>query len=79
MLERRAQRKCSPYIFPGQENAKGKVGLPSSGRPCRAIARLIDKQGLNDAAMIEAFRRAAIYSLRHSYASWLRQQGLALE
>lgn len=78
MFARRATRPRGPYIFPGRAKADGKVGQARSG-PCRAIARAMDKVGLNDPAVVEAFGRATIHSLRHTYASWLRQRGLALD
>lgn len=72
MFARRAAKPRGPYIFPG------KGGEVRSG-PCRAIYRAFDRLGLNAPAVVAAFGRATIHSLRHTYASWLRQKGLGLD
>lgn len=72
VFERRLKNVPGPYVFPGRG---GKV-RPA---PTRAIRRAMDATGLNEPAIVAAFGTATIHSLRHTYASWLRQRGLGLD
>lgn len=72
MLRRRFDYKRGAYVFPGRDGKARRA-------PSRAISRAIDAVGLNAPEIVEAFGRATIHSLRHTYASWLRQAGLGLD
>lgn len=72
MLERRARTPRGAYVFPG-EGGKARFG------PTKAITRAMTAEGLNAHETVEAYGRATIHSLRHTYASWLRQRGLGLD
>jgi integrase len=72
ILERRKAGSSRALVFPGDD------GETRAG-PCRAITRAMDAAGLNDPAVVRQFGRANIHTLRHTYASWLRQAGLGLD
>lgn len=72
MFERRAKTRRGPFVFPGRKGAVRSA-------PTRAICRAMDAEGLNDAGIVGAFGKATNHTLRHTYASWLRQRGLGLD
>jgi integrase len=72
MLARRWTTKRGAYVFPG-DGGNARFG------PTKAITRAMTAEGLNAPETVEAYGRATIHSLRHTYASWLRQRGLGLD
>lgn len=72
LRERWQQRRNSVYVFPGRDGDTHRAG------PCRAIARAMDRAGLNAPHMVQRHGRATIHSLRHTFASWLLQNGMSL-
>lgn len=72
MIARRARTPRGALVFPG-DGGKARSG------PCRALGKAMDAEGLNNPESVEQFGRATIHSLRHTYASWLRQNGLGLD
>lgn len=59
-------------LFPGKD---GKVRHGGS----RSVRRALDAAGCNPPELVKQFGSATIHSLRHTYASWLRQRGLGLD
>lgn len=72
LADRYQRRRNSLYVFPGNDPKAPRAG------PCRAIARAMDRAGLNAPHMVARHGRATIHSLRHTFASWLLQNGLSL-
>lgn len=72
VIARRRAQSSGELVFPGVD------GEERSG-PCRAIYRAIDEAGLNAPAVVKQYGRATVHTLRHTYASWLRQAGLGLD
>jgi len=73
VLQRRwAERRPGAHLVFG-----GRVGLRV--QPCRAISRAMEAVGLNRPDLVERSGRATLHSLRHTYASWLRQRGADLD
>ncbi len=64
--------KDQPLIFPGRDG-----GVRAKGT--RTIAKAFADCGLNRADIVEREGTATIHSLRHTYASWLRQRGIQLD
>lgn len=65
---RKATRGPSPLVFPGP------AGRPRS-QPCGGIGAAMDAVGLNPPDLVARHGRATIHSLRHTFASWLIQNG----
>lgn len=81
VLRRRAEAaKAAGTLFLFRPSASGRKPWEprdyqkSSG----AIGKAIDRAGCNDPHLVERHGRATIHSLRHTFASWLRQNGVAL-
>ena len=74
MLRRRhAERDCAvSLVFPGQG------GQPRHDSSCKPILRAMEACGLNSEEMVKAHGRATVHSLRHTFASWLVQNGADL-
>lgn len=68
--EAKAEKRV--LLFPGKE---GKVRHGGS----RAVRRALDAAGCNPPELVSQFGAATIHSLRHTYASWLRQRGIGLD
>lgn len=43
------------------------------------MRRALDAAGCNPPELVSQFGTATIHSLRHTYASWLRQRGIGLD
>ena len=73
LKQRRAAAEAvgSVYLFP----ANGKDGAQ---RWSGAIKRAFDRAGINAPHLVERHGRATIHSLRHTFASWLLQNGMNL-
>jgi len=71
-LVERAKLTKSRLLFPG----KGGQARPGGSR---ALRRAMDSAGLNEPTLVRQFGRATTHSLRHTYASWLRQNGVKLD
>jgi integrase len=72
MFARRALTTRGGLVFPG------KRGKPRTA-PSRALSRAMSAEGMNDPDTVAQFGRATTHSLRHTFASWLRQAGLGLD
>ena len=66
-----AEAAQTVYLFP----ANGKDGAQ---RWSGAIRRAFDRAGVNAPHLVERHGRATIHSLRHTFASWLLQNGMNL-
>jgi integrase len=73
LLRRRSEApKDAPYVFTGMHGDK-------MAAPSQAIRRAMDRAGLNsDLDTVKAHGKATIHSLRHTFASWLLQNGAEL-
>lgn len=76
MFARRLARPGPSLIFPGKRK---KDGSSARSAPTRAIQRAMTAEGCNAPELVAERGRATNHSLRHTYASWLRQKGLALD
>jgi integrase len=73
LLRRHAERDPgNPLVFPGRDGAQRTAGT-------RAIAKAFTACGLNRPDLVAREGTATIHSLRHTYASWLRQSGVQLD
>ena len=76
-LERRktiAQSQGTPYLFPsGRASAAGHRTAPG------LLGKAFDRAGLNAPHLVERYGRATPHSLRHTFASWLVQDGMRME
>lgn len=75
VVEVMARRLALPgghLVFPGRDGEKRDGGS-------KAIYRAIRRAGLNDPAVVENLGAVTIHTLRHTYASWLRHQGVGLD
>jgi len=72
VLRRRlAERGTSALVFPGP-------GGRHRARPTEAIGQAFDAIGLNQPETVAKYGRATVHSLRHTFASWLVQNGADL-
>jgi integrase len=73
LRRRRAEADgTNPYVFPGWSGEKLRAPSP-------AIREAMDRCGLNsDPEIIKAHGKVTIHSLRHTFASWLLQNGADL-
>ncbi|WP_458098570.1 tyrosine-type recombinase/integrase [Roseomonas sp. WA12] len=72
VIARRCASTNGELLFPGAAGDVPRVA-------CRQIGRAMDAAGLNDPSLVLQYGRATIHTLRHTYASWLRQAGLGLD
>lgn len=77
-----AEAEGRVYLFP---TAKAPTVASKSGAPprewqrsSRAIRLALDRAGCNEGHIVARQGRATVHSLRHTFASWLRQDGVAL-
>jgi len=71
-LVERAKLTKSKLLYPG------KAGAARTGC-CKALRRAMDTAGLNEPTLVRQFGKLTTHSLRHTYASWLRQGGVKLD
>jgi len=71
VLQRRQATATGTLVFPGPG---GRVRT----KPSDAIGEAMDKVGLNEPDTVAKYGRATIHSLRHTFASWLVQNGADL-
>ena len=79
-LERRRERSealGTPYLFPAGNTAR--EDGPAWQRGSGAIRRAFERAGVNAPHLVARTGRATIHSLRHTFASWLLQNGRTLE
>lgn len=76
MFARRLARPGPSLVFPGKRKGDGSFARAS---PTRAIRRAMTEEGCNAPELVAERGRATNHSLRHTYASWLRQKGLGLD
>ncbi len=72
LMRRSAAAGDCPLVFPGRG------GKQRAGRS-DALENAFDAAGLNDPALVKAAGRVSVHTLRHTYASWLRQNGAGLD
>lgn len=72
IMERRRKRARGDYVFPGGDGEE-------RSSVARGIARGLQAIGANSPAVVKQFGRATTHSLRHTFASWMRQGGAALD
>ena len=68
MLQQRRAHVESPYIFPGLD------GPRNSGHVTKQFDKLVNALGFN-AGVTDRKRKVVFHTLRHTYASWLAQEG----
>ena len=71
VLVRRSGTRSGALVFPGPG------GVQRTG-PADAIGRAMDAVGLNTPDLVAKHGRATVHSLRHTFASWLVQNGAEL-
>ena len=73
ILRRRAEdrKDVQHLIFPGRHGDQ-------RGGTCRAILRAMNECGLNRTDSVARYGKATVHSLRHTFASWLLQNGADL-
>lgn len=84
MLVRRATDAVAagtPYLFPLSPKLAAMHAADPERRwlsRSKAIRRALDRAGLNAPHIVERQGVATLHSLRHTFASWLRQAGMSL-
>ena len=81
IMRRRIEAHPLGLLFPSEgwnRDGKSTAGKKRWGSS-KAIIKAMDEAGLNDEETVKNIGRANIHTLRHTYASWLRQRGLGLD
>lgn len=70
LIERSKQLNATEYVFPAQNGAKRNWVSDT-------FERVVDQLGLND-GITDSRQRVVFHTLRHTFASWLVQDGTPL-
>jgi integrase len=78
VLQRRLRASNSEYVFPGFGDEADDEDKPR-GRSTKAMRRALDRAGCNTPALVKRFGRATAHSLRDTFATRLRREGVQLD